>query len=165
MHGGQGVGGGKFDFLGGGRVRQRTPHPAAAGEQGKSYQGQWHQQCRTYQLHIAPHVLILVAGYMDFDHDPAGTCCRGRTAAAVLAYAVSALLERLRSCSLRNFLRRRMCWGVTSTSSSSSMNSRACSSEKRIGGVRMMFSSEPAARMLVSCFARSGFNRKSTRLN
>jgi hypothetical protein len=43
--------------------------------------------------------------------------------------------------------------GVTSTSSSSSMNSSACSSAVRTGGVSRMFSSVPAARMLVSCLA------------
>src|SRR5262249_18373567 len=59
--------------------------------------------------------------------------------------------SRRRSASFRSFLRSRTLAGVTSTSSSSSMNSSACSSENLIGGVRMMFSSEPAARMLVSC--------------
>ena len=44
-------------------------------------------------------------------------------------------LHRLRSCSLRKRLRRRIDFGVTSTSSSSSMNSSACSSVSSIGGV------------------------------
>jgi hypothetical protein len=42
----------------------------------------------------------------------------------------------LRSTSVRSFLRRRICLGVTSTSSSSSMNSSACSSESLMGGIR-----------------------------
>jgi rhodanese-related sulfurtransferase len=65
--------------------------------------------------------------------------------------------ERLRSCSLSSFLRRRMLSGVTSTSSSSSMNSSACSSVCFTGGVRINASSVPAARMLVSCLALVGF--------
>jgi len=44
-------------------------------------------------------------------------------------------LARLRSLSLRYFLRRRMLSGVTSTSSSSSMNSSACSRLRSINGV------------------------------
>src|SRR5690606_30961536 len=59
-------------------------------------------------------------------------------------------LARLRSVSLRCFLRRRISFGVTSTSSSSSMKSRACSSVYLIAGVSLMASSLPEARMLVS---------------
>ena len=55
----------------------------------------------------------------------------------------------------------RMFAGVTSTSSSSSMNSMACSSVMRIGGVSWMFSSVPAARTLVSCLALSALTTRS----
>src|SRR3990172_8035885 len=72
-----------------------------------------------------------------------------------------ALAVRFLSCSSSCFLRRRMDFGVTSTSSSSSMNSRACSSDIRIGGVSRMFSSLPAARMLVSCFPFRGLTTRS----
>ena len=59
---------------------------------------------------------------------------------------------RLRSCSLRWRLRKRMLLGVISTSSSSSMNSTAYSSVSSIGGVILMASSLPLTRKLVSCF-------------
>lgn len=46
-----------------------------------------------------------------------------------------------------------MAWGVTSTYSSSLMYSSASSSEKILGGAIDALSSEPEARMLVSCLA------------
>ena len=46
--------------------------------------------------------------------------------------------------------------GVTSTSSSSAMNSTAYSSVSWIGGVSRIASSLPAARMLVSFLVRMG---------
>lgn len=45
-------------------------------------------------------------------------------------HAIAERDARLRSCSSNSFLRIRMDFGVTSTSSSSSMNSSACSSER-----------------------------------
>src|SRR5690606_28821734 len=66
-----------------------------------------------------------------------------------------------RSVSLRNFFLIRIFKGVTSSSSSSSMNSSACSREKRIGGVSTIFSSLPAARMLVSCLPFEGLTDRS----
>src|SRR5690606_35768547 len=71
---------------------------------------------------------------------------------------------RLRSTSVRSFLRRRICFGVTSTSSSSSMNSSACSSENLIAGTRPSSSSLPAARKLVSCLARRALTVRSLSL-
>ena len=58
----------------------------------------------------------------------------------------------LRAFSVRCFLRRRILTGVTSTSSSSSINSNACSSVCLIGGTSVSASSVPEARTLVSCF-------------
>ena len=49
--------------------------------------------------------------------------------------------RRLRSISFKSILRRRICVGVTSTSSSSSMYSRASSSDSRRGGFRRMLRS------------------------
>src|SRR5690606_13723780 len=57
---------------------------------------------------------------------------------------------RLRSVSVRNFLRRRISVGVTSTSSSSSMKSSACSGVDLMAGLSWIASSLPEARMLVS---------------
>ena len=54
--------------------------------------------------------------------------------------------------------------GVTSTSSSSSMNSSACSRVRRRGGVSLMASSEPEARTLVSFFPLQGFTSRSLSL-
>src|SRR5438105_6556589 len=68
---------------------------------------------------------------------------------------------RRRSCSLRWRLRRRMDFGVISTSSSSPMNSTAYSSVSPIGGVSRMASSLPLARMLVSCLVRIGLTTRS----
>ena len=48
-------------------------------------------------------------------------------------------------------MRRRRLLGVTSRSSSVSMNSRDCSRLKIRGGVRVRASSEPEARVLVRC--------------
>src|SRR5690606_17531382 len=57
---------------------------------------------------------------------------------------------RLRSLSVSSFLRRRISFGVTSTSSSSSMKSSACSRVNFSAGVSLIASSLPEARMLVS---------------
>src|SRR5438270_84375 len=51
--------------------------------------------------------------------------------------------------------------GVTSTSSSSAMNSTAYSSVSSMGGVRRIASSLPAARMLVSFLVRMGLTTRS----
>src|ERR1051325_3254014 len=53
--------------------------------------------------------------------------------------------------------RRRMFLGVTSTNSSSPMNSIACSSERSLGGTKRMASSALEARMLVSFFSLINF--------
>jgi FeS assembly ATPase SufC len=63
--------------------------------------------------------------------------------------------------SVSNFLRRRMWFGVISTSSSSSMNSMACSSVCFTGVVSTMFSSVPDARTLVNCLPLVGFTTRS----
>src|SRR5688500_5632271 len=65
--------------------------------------------------------------------------------------------DRFLAFSCRIFFRRRMFSGVTSTSSSSAMYSRACSSVIGLMGVRTMASSVPEARMLVSFFSLVGF--------
>src|SRR4249919_1475463 len=72
------------------------------------------------------------------------------TPVAISSMAYAAREARLRSLSVRNFLRRRISFGVTSTSSSSSMKSSACSREYLIAGVSLIASSLPEARMLVS---------------
>ena len=51
--------------------------------------------------------------------------------------------------------------GVTSTSSSSAMNSTAYSSVSSMGGVSRIASSLPAARMLVSFLVLIGFTTRS----
>src|SRR5690606_6098071 len=71
------------------------------------------------------------------------------------------LLARLRWFSSRIFLRRRIDLGVTSTSSSSSMNSSACSRVNLIGGTRAMTSSLPDARMLSSFLPLVGLITRS----
>ena len=58
-------------------------------------------------------------------------------------------------------LRRRMLFGVTSTHSSSRMNSSACSSESGRGGIRRTSSSAVAERMLVSFFSLDAFTSRS----
>ena len=65
-------------------------------------------------------------------------------------------LARRRSISVRYRLRRRILLGVTSTSSSSSMNSTAYSSDIWMGGTSRTASSVPAARILVNCFPLIG---------
>src|SRR5271166_3762339 len=65
---------------------------------------------------------------------PGGPPCR-RLATLVQAYSATSRSERLRSIARKLRLRRRIEFGVISISSSSSMNSIACSREKRIGGV------------------------------
>src|SRR5579875_3648412 len=69
--------------------------------------------------------------------------------------ASSRLRARRRSASFSNRLRKRIERGVTSTSSSSSMNSIARSSVISSAGGSLTFSSEPAARMFVSFFVRT----------
>ena len=54
-----------------------------------------------------------------------------------------------------------MLLGVISTSSSSAMNSTAFSSVSSMGGVRLMASSLPEARTLVSFFSRMGLTTRS----
>ena len=54
-----------------------------------------------------------------------------------------------------------MAFGVTSTSSSSLMNSSADSSVNTRGGVRNSFSSAAVVRMLVSFFAFDGLTTRS----
>ena len=73
----------------------------------------------------------------------------------------AALNARTRSISERFFLRIRMLTGVTSTNSSSLMNSKDCSKDMRTGGVKRILSSEPAARTLVSFFVFRGLTVKS----
>ena len=68
---------------------------------------------------------------------------------------------RLRAFSVRCFLRRRILTGVTSTSSSSSINSNACSSVCLIGGTSVSASSVPEARTLVSCLPLMGLTTRS----
>src|SRR5215471_5956944 len=75
--------------------------------------------------------------------------------------ALASLSARLRSCALRKRLRIRIDRGVTSTSSSSAMNSTAYSSVSLTGGVSSTLSSLPAARMLVSFFSLSGLTVRS----
>src|SRR5450432_1644070 len=62
---------------------------------------------------------------------------------------------------LRTFLRSRIETGVTSTSSSSRMNSMACSRFRMRGGTRRMPSSEVEARILVSFFSLTMFTSRS----
>ena len=65
----------------------------------------------------------------------------------------------------RCFLRSRISFGVTSTSSSSSMKSSACSSVYLIGGRQLDRSRPcPTARMLVSCLALSALTVRSLSL-
>src|SRR5690606_31301175 len=71
------------------------------------------------------------------------------------------LLARLRSFSVRSFLRRRIDLGVTSTSSSSSINSSACSRVNLMGGTRPITSSLPEARMLSSFLPLVGLTTRS----
>ena len=58
----------------------------------------------------------------------------------------------MRSSLLSIVLRMRRFLGVTSSSSSSARNSRHCSKLICLGGTRRSASSEPEARILVSCF-------------
>jgi hypothetical protein len=62
----------------------------------------------------------------------------------------------------RMTLRRRTTLGVTSTHSSSAMNSSACSSEKFITGVRRSNSSAVEERMLFSFFSLVGLTSISS---
>ena len=58
-------------------------------------------------------------------------------------------------------LRSRIDFGVTSTASSSRMNSSACSSESGRGGIRRTSSSADDARMFVSFFGFAAFTSRS----
>ena len=69
---------------------------------------------------------------------------------------------RRRSAMGSTALRSRTEWGVTSTHSSSAMNSRACSRESGRGGVRRTSSSDDDARMLVSFFSLTGLTSMSS---
>src|SRR5277367_2913379 len=70
-------------------------------------------------------------------------------------------LRRGRRLACRIFLRRRKDFGVTSTSSSSAMNSMACSRFIGLKGTRRIASSALEARMLVSFFSRTTFTSRS----
>src|ERR1700722_11132916 len=70
-------------------------------------------------------------------------------------------LRRGRRLAWRIFLRRRKDLGVTSTTSSSAMNSIACSRFIGLKGTRRMASSALEARMLVSFFSRTSFTSRS----
>src|ERR1700733_6261777 len=70
-------------------------------------------------------------------------------------------LRRGRRLACRIFLRRRKDLGVTSTSSSSAINSMACSRFMGLKGTRRMASSALDARMLVSFFSRTTFTSRS----
>jgi hypothetical protein len=75
--------------------------------------------------------------------------------------AYPARAARLRSTSFRSRLRRRIAAGVTSTSSSASMNSSAISSVITRGGFKTTVLSADAARMLVSFLPRQMFTPRS----
>src|SRR5690554_3327717 len=77
---------------------------------------------------------------------------------SAFAYAREA---RLRSFSVRSFLRTRIDSGVTSTNSSLSINSSARSSDILIGGLNTCASSVPDARTLVSCLPFKQFTVRS----
>ena len=64
----------------------------------------------------------------------------------------------------RIFLRSLMLIGVTSTSSSSAINSRHCSSERIVGGISFNASSLPEARLFVRCFCLHTLTAKSSSL-
>src|SRR3546814_12779358 len=80
----------------------------------------------------------------------------GRTPAGEKRPAHAAREARLRSVSVRNFLRSRISFGVTSTSSSSSMKSSAGSRVYLIAGVSLTASSLPYARTLGRSEERGG---------
>src|SRR5260370_32828419 len=72
-----------------------------------------------------------------------------------------AIEPRFRLFDCRTFLRSRRDFGVTSTNSSSAMNSIACSRLRLRYGTRRIASSEVDARMLVSFFSRTMFTSRS----
>src|SRR5579864_2316082 len=76
--------------------------------------------------------------------------------------AARALFLRLFDCS--TFLRKRSALGVTSTNSSSAMNSIACSRFSGRKGTSRMASSAVDARMLVSFFSRTALTSRSVSL-
>ena len=69
---------------------------------------------------------------------------------------------RRRSGSFKSTFRRRICVGVTSTHSSSAMNSNASSSDIRRAGFKRMLRSWPTARMLLSFFSLVGLTFMSS---
>src|SRR6266567_853345 len=71
---------------------------------------------------------------------------------------------RFRRLGSSSFFRNLIDFGVTSTSSSSSMNSSACSRVRLRGGVSLMASSVPEARTLVSFFPLQGLTSRSLSL-
>src|SRR5712691_4387107 len=71
---------------------------------------------------------------------------------------------RFRLLNCRTFLRRRRDFGVTSTYSSSVMNSMACSRFKLRKGTRRIAMSEVEERMLVSFFSRTTLTSRSLSL-
>ena len=78
-----------------------------------------------------------------------------------VAPAARFALDAAARCSSTTLRSRTLC-GVTSTHSSSAMNSSACSSDIGRGGTRRTVSSEPAARLLVSFFSFVGFTSISS---
>src|ERR1019366_9672603 len=101
----------------------------------------WHRLLRTDVL----ETMISALGAAPIEH------CRYSTAAPFLG--------RRLACSTR--LRMRSDFGVTSTSSSSAMNSIACSSVRLRYGTRRTASSEPEARMLDIFFSRTQLTSRS----
>src|ERR1700674_196358 len=75
--------------------------------------------------------------------------------------STAAIEPRLRLFDCRTFLRSRRDFGVTSTNSSSAMNSIACSRLRLRYGTRRIASSEVEARMLVSFFSRTMLTSRS----
>ena len=65
------------------------------------------------------------------------------------------------SSSVKSFLRKRMLFGVTSTSSSLLIKSRAFYNENLTGGTKTIASSVPEARTLVSCLPLRAFTVRS----
>ena len=90
-----------------------------------------------------PHAPLDIEGYvmvLIFEQDH--PCCKDAVRIAA----------RLRMVGSRIFLRMRRELGVTSKSSSVSINSSACSKLKILGGVSLSASSALEERVLVSCF-------------
>src|SRR6185369_6497613 len=100
----------------------------------------------------AHRMLVIDEGVVEIDQDSAD---------AHAATGSASREARLRSCSFRKRLRSRIVFGVTSTSSSSAMNSTALSSVSWIGGTRRTASSVPDARTLVNCLPLIGLTTRS----